>query len=423
MSRLIERYLRNIFDEKKVNPKDREALWSHYYHKLSKGVDEGYSPKSELYDKDLANALKFSIAEFSAFKETSFRTTIESLLVDDNGSLRPWSEFKKEALKVSGNYNHRWLETEYHQTVANANMAEKWKGFERNVALYPNLKLVSVKDARVRPEHKSLDGTIRPLNDPFWDKHTPPLDWGCRCDVVQTDEAPTEIKGGLQLKIEFENNPAKTGKIFGGSAYMTSGGLNPEMIEEIGRFAKRMFNKVKDETIKIYEKNVLKKAREKQFKSILKTENGGSVLKHILYKKGDDHKEISLAAKLFAEKGLVAEILPEINRKGFEHFRAVVFPNYSLKKNPDLRIDGVYYDLKRVDNIKNFVKNANRAYKQSSVAILQFDEYALSDREKISIKNAIYGTNNKSKQTGKPHYGKSYFYIMNKGKLYKYNRD
>lgn len=423
MSRLIERYLRNIFDEKKVNPKDREALWSHYYHKLAKGVDEGYSPKSELYDKDLADALKFSIAEFSAFKETSFRTTIESLLVDDSGSLRPWSEFKKEALKVSGNYNHRWLETEYHQTVANANMAEKWKRFERNVALYPNLKLVSVKDARVRPEHKSLDGTIRPLNDPFWDKHTPPLDWGCRCDVVQTDEAPTEIKGGLQLKIEFENNPAKTGKIFGGSAYMTSGGLNPEMIEEIGKFAKRMFNKVKDETIKIYEKNVLKKAREKQFKSILKTENGGSVLKHILYKKGDDHKEISLAAKLFAEKGLVAEILPEINRKGFEHFRAVVFPNYSLKKNPDLRIDEVYYDLKRVDNIKNFVKNANRASNQNAIAVLKYDGKDLTSEMMNRVKHRIFSVNNVNPNTGKHNYPFNHFYFLHNDKLYKQKRD
>lgn len=135
--------------------------------------------------------------------------------------MRSWRDFKKEAYKVSGDYNHRWLETEYHQTVANAQMAEKWKGFEANADLYPNLKLVSVRDGRVRPEHKILDGTIRPIDDPFWKTHTPPLDWGCRCDIIQTDEEPTNIKGGLQLKIEFENNPALTEKIFGGSAYMT----------------------------------------------------------------------------------------------------------------------------------------------------------------------------------------------------------
>lgn len=218
MSRLIEKYIRELFDEKEVPKKLREELWGYYFDKLSKAVDAGYSPKSEFYDKDLARALKHNIAQFCAFKETSFRNTLRDLLTKD-GSLVPWSEFKKEAYSVSGDYNHRWLETEYHQTVANANMAEKWKDFERNADLYPNLKFVSVNDNRVRPEHKALDGTIRPINDPFWNKYTPPLDWGCRCHVVQTDEEPTEIKGGLQLKIEFENNPATSGSIFGGTAY------------------------------------------------------------------------------------------------------------------------------------------------------------------------------------------------------------
>ena len=258
LSRLIEDYLRNLFEEKKVPENQREQLWRYYYDKLSKGVDEGFSPQSSHYDKDLADALKLSIAEFSAFKETSFRKTIETLLVDENGSLRSWSEFKKEAYKVSNDYNHRWLETEYHQTIANAQMAEKWKGFEANADLFPNLKLVSVKDGRVRPEHQVLDGTIRPLNDPFWKTHTPPLDWGCRCDVIQTDEPPTEIKGGLQLKIEFENNPAISGKIFGGSVYEKT--LTKDEITEAKKKA----------SIEASKRNLLKLSQEqKDYRKIL----------------------------------------------------------------------------------------------------------------------------------------------------------
>lgn len=420
MSRLIEDYLRNLFEEKKVPENQREQLWRYYYDKLSKGVDEGFSPQSSHYDKDLADALKLSIAEFSAFKETSFRKTIETLLVDENGSLRSWSEFKKEAYKISGDYNHRWLETEYHQTIANAQMAEKWKGFEANADLFPNLKLVSVKDGRVRPEHQVLDGTIRPLNDPFWKTHTPPLDWGCRCDVVQTDEPPTEIKGGLQLKIEFENNPAISGKIFGGSVYMTSGGLNPEMIEKIGNWGARMYKKVKDEAVKLYEKTILSRERERQFKKVFNTEKG-SVLKHLLYRKGEDHKAIMETAKVFAKNGSYIEILPEINRKGFEKFREIVFPNFNLNKNPDLRIDGVYYDVKRVSNFNEFTRNANRASKQNSIAILVFND-TLDERKMLQLKDRIYGKNNIDKN-GKPNYDKEIFYVLNKGKLHKYNRD
>ncbi|MGV4413857.1 phage minor head protein [Chryseobacterium sp. T1] len=218
MSRLIEDYLEEMFNDKNVSFVTRQKLWDFYNSKLSKAVDVGYSPDLQFYDEDLAKSLKENIAEFSAFKETAFKKDVESLLTDGK-HLRKKSDFKQEALKVSDDYNYRWLETERHQTIANAQMAAKWKDFERNVELYPNIKLVSVHDARVRPEHKILDGTIRPYNDPFWKTHTPPLDWGCRCDIEQTDEEPTTIPGGFQTKIEFENNPADSGKIFGGSAY------------------------------------------------------------------------------------------------------------------------------------------------------------------------------------------------------------
>ncbi|WP_051289315.1 phage head morphogenesis protein [Chryseobacterium daeguense] len=218
MSRLIEQYIRELFDEKDVSEETSEKLRKHYYDKLAKGIDEGFNPESLFYDEELSSSLKLNISEFSAFKETSFKQALQDLLTKD-GKLLPWSEFKKEAYKVSDDYNVRWLEAEYHQTVATAQMAGKMKDYESNLDLYPNLKLVSVKDGRVRPEHKILDGTIRPYNDPFWSTHTPPLDWGCRCDIEQTDEETTEIKGGLQLKLEFQNNPAQSGKIFPETAY------------------------------------------------------------------------------------------------------------------------------------------------------------------------------------------------------------
>lgn len=219
MSRLIENYLEDLFNDKNVSFVNRQRLWEYYNSKLSKAVDIGWNSGSyAVDDKELVQSLKNSIAEFSAFKETAFRKDVESLLTRD-GKLMPKAEFKKEALKVSDDYNYRWLETERHQTIANANSAAQWKDFEKNVDLYPNLKLVSVHDARVRPEHKILDGVIRPFWDSFWDTHMTPLDWGCRCHLEQTDEEPTAIPGGLQMKIEFENNPGKTGKIFGGSAY------------------------------------------------------------------------------------------------------------------------------------------------------------------------------------------------------------
>ena len=414
--------MEEMFNSKDISDENREKLWQYYYDRLSSGVDAGYGPKPEFYDAEMANALKYSIAEFSAFKETSFRKDLESLMTD-NGKFVPWSEFKKEAFKLSGDYNARWLETEYHQTVANANAAQAWQEFERNADLYPSLRFSTVGDDRVRPEHEVLDGIVRPLNDPFWDTCMPPLDWGCRCFVEQTDEDATgRVPGGVQMKIEFENNPGKTGKIFGGSAYET--GLDKteitQAIENAEKWAEKMYDKAKDEVKIAYEKSILEKPREKQFKQIF--ESKGTVLQHILYKKGTDHNSILTAAKRFADKGKTAEILPEINRKGFEDFRKKIFPNYSLRKNPDLRIDGVYYDVKEVESFAGFTRNANRAFKQNAIAILDFDGELTPDKM-IQIKKRIYEDNNKNQKTGKPFYGKDHFYILNKGKLYKYNRD
>jgi len=408
LSRLIERYINDLFDEKEVSPENREKLWSYYFDKLSGGIDEGYSPGIMHYDAELAASLKKNIAEFSAFKETSFKNALEELLTKD-GKLTPKSEFLKEAYKVSGDYNSRWLNSEYHQTIAIANMAGKWKDFEQNVDLYPNLKLVTVHDKRVRPEHEVLDGTIRPFNDPFWDTHTVPLDWGCRCDIEQTDEEPTEIKGGLQLKMEFENNPAKSGKIFNDTAYAV--GLNGNEKKEITDYAQQL-----------YEKQVLSKPRKEQFNTIAKFKKG-SVSEHLLVQKQSDYKSILQAATEFAKQGQNAEILPILHRKEFTDFRKVVFPEYSLDKNPDLRVGKLYYDIKEVENPGKFIKNANRAMKQDAIAILQYDGDDLTEKIMKKQAKAIFGHKNINPTTNKSHYEKDSLYFLHKGKLHKYDRD
>lgn len=220
LSSLVDKYIKAIFTERIVPEEMRKKLWKKYYDKLCKGLEEGYQVKSfEIDDKALVQSFKLNMAEFSAFKETSFKKNLEALLISPDGKLRSWNEFKTEAFKISGEYNIRWLETEYHQTIASAQIAGKWNDFKRNLKLYPNVKFLTVADGRVRHEHQLLHGMIRPYDDPFWKTHLPPLDWGCRCDIVQTDEEPTEVPEGFQTKIEFENNPAISGKIFNGSAY------------------------------------------------------------------------------------------------------------------------------------------------------------------------------------------------------------
>jgi|GEM_PF-2914634 len=64
---------------------------------------------------------------------------------------------------------------------------------EQNI--FPYWKYKTMGDDRVRDSHAALDGLILPANDPFWDDHFPPWDWGCRCQVIpMTREEVEDIK-------------------------------------------------------------------------------------------------------------------------------------------------------------------------------------------------------------------------------------
>lgn len=43
---------------------------------------------------------------------------------------------------------------------------------------------LSLDDEKVRPGHAALNGKVVPANSPFWDDHSPPWQWGCRCRKV-----------------------------------------------------------------------------------------------------------------------------------------------------------------------------------------------------------------------------------------------
>lgn len=56
------------------------------------------------------------------------------------------------------------------------------------VERWPYYRYISRMDGAERPEHGALHNTVLPKDDPFWATHTPPWDFGCRCDIEDADE-------------------------------------------------------------------------------------------------------------------------------------------------------------------------------------------------------------------------------------------
>ena len=58
---------------------------------------------------------------------------------------------------------------------------------------------------------------MRPVDDPFWEKHRPGDRWNCKCDLEPTDDPVTEAPPGEEGDkpiAGLENNTAKDAKIF-----------------------------------------------------------------------------------------------------------------------------------------------------------------------------------------------------------------
>ena len=71
------------------------------------------------------------------------------------------------------------------RTIYDTNMRTSYQGGRYREMMdsfddAPYGQLVAILGANTRPTHRALDGLVFRLDDPFWNTHWPPLDWGCR---------------------------------------------------------------------------------------------------------------------------------------------------------------------------------------------------------------------------------------------------
>lgn len=192
--KLIDKIAKDLHDGK-IKPSDlSEEAINLTYQSLYDAAHQGYGKDWVSFPGDgkgsLPNELKKNLYMFSGAKWYSQLQEMNSYLFDSNGKLRPYNQFEVLARRVNRKYNRNWLQAEWQTARTAAQMAEKWERIQKTKDLYPNLEFRTVGDDRVRPAHRELHGIIKPIDDVFWTKYYPPLDWRCRCDAVPTAAAP-----------------------------------------------------------------------------------------------------------------------------------------------------------------------------------------------------------------------------------------
>lgn len=192
---LMARLLADIF-ARKFNVEDEiyPELYEAARQTFERALEEGY-PMEETEDADrlFHEALKNDADVFAAFRTHRMQNDIASQLLDEDGRLKEFRQFREDAESVIGTYNNHWLRTEYDTAVLRARYAADWKRFSRNADILPNLKWMPTTSADPDVFHMEYwrIGLTLPKTHPFWKSHHPHDRWGCKCDLEETDEPVT----------------------------------------------------------------------------------------------------------------------------------------------------------------------------------------------------------------------------------------
>lgn len=343
---------------------------------LRKAVIEGFG--KDLPDIDYGTPdynmlvqLEKNVWQFSAAKNYQQLKSMSLALIDENGKRRDFKGFKEEALKISGEYNGRYLLVEYNTATGSATMAGKWVDIEQNKAAAPYLRYDTVGDGRVRDEHRKLDGIILLVDDQFWAIYYPPNGWGCRCDVTQLLNGavtrPDQIQFPDGVPDMFKTNLAKSGLVFpSGHPYYT------DMPENLMKKA-----------VHLRDNKYSKIPRDRSMKA--------DVLVSNLADKNDLETNIQLAKRLAAHEHQV-------------HIEPHIHASAGGSKNPEIKIAGVLGDFKVLNPLKSLknsieknIKGANTQGASIPVLVVSGDKY--DKGETVRALNNLFKPGERSKET------------------------
>lgn len=182
---------------------------------FSKAIDTEFG-KIDFDSPDyvLRETLKKNTWDFSIAKNYNDNIRLNNLLLNDDGSLRSWSDFKYEANKVVGS-SIKYLKTEYDTVVASAQMSRIWQDLQQTKEIFPYVQILVVKDDRTSDTCAPLADVIFSVDDPALMYYWPPNHFNCRTTIKKLRYGVPTAKYDLpEIPPEFKNNTGVTGQVF-----------------------------------------------------------------------------------------------------------------------------------------------------------------------------------------------------------------
>lgn len=223
---LLVKALGNIYRKKfNIKTEIEPLLYGAISSIFHQAADEGFQPRTVADpDHDFYEQLRHSGDVFSAFKVHRAQNDMAARLIDSNGVLKPFNQWLKEVLPIASHQCGAWLRTEYDTAVIRAHQAADWQQFHREADVLPNLKWMPSTSVHPGEDHRRYWGTIRPIDDDFWNHHRPGDRWNCKCSLSSTDDPVTPVPvddtehtggaDGNKPQPGLKGNPGTTAQLF-----------------------------------------------------------------------------------------------------------------------------------------------------------------------------------------------------------------
>lgn len=260
----------------KWNGKFDQKLTKLVAEKLLHFYTQGLADIGTALPEPIAQSLQDNIYHFAGAKNyQQLKTLSQAVYNPQTGTKIPFAQFKEVAKKIDEKYNKIWLKTEQNHAYASTQMAAKWNSFDEAF----HLKYKTAGDGRVRPSHAALNNITKPKNDSFWNKYYPPNDYGCRCNVIETNDEKTTDTAHIPentVPKMFQVNTAKENIVFPLSHPYFKG--VPKEIEKSAKFLRtKEQNVISPEELKASRQEAIKIGKEKFAGKSFTTKDGNKV--------------------------------------------------------------------------------------------------------------------------------------------------